>query len=380
MPAVTHFIDGTGPVFAGNLFPFLFITIACGAVSGFHALVSSGTTPKMLETEPQARFIGYGGMLTESAVAVMAMIAASIIDPGLYFAMNSPAALIGATADHAAQVISGLGFAVDGDVLTGAAHEMGETTLLSRSGGAPTFAVGLANILGSVIGGRGMLAYWYHFGILFEALFILTTIDAGTRVARFLIQDLIGTAIPAFRNTGNWTGNILATALTVGGWGTILYQGVVDPLGGINTLWPLFGISNQMLAALALTLATVVLCKMKRERYAWITGAPTLWLLVCTLTAGWEKLFDPNPAISFLSHARKFADAAAAGQVLAPANGMAQMNQIIMNDRIDATLCAIFMTVVVTIAVFGIAAILKAVRSPVRTVREFGMEGFGHAA
>ncbi len=380
MPAVTHFIDGTGPVFAGNLFPFLFITIACGAVSGFHALVSSGTTPKMLETEPQARFIGYGGMLTESAVAVMAMIAASIIDPGLYFAMNSPAALIGTTADHAAQVISGLGFTVNGDVLTGAAHEMGETTLLSRSGGAPTFAVGLANILGSVVGGRGMLAYWYHFAILFEALFILTTIDAGTRVARFLIQDLIGTAIPAFRNTGNWTGNILATAITVGGWGTILYQGVVDPLGGINTLWPLFGISNQMLAALALTLATVVLCKMKRERYAWITGAPTLWLLVCTLTAGWEKLFHPSPAIGFLAHARKFADAATAGQVLAPAKDMAQMNQIIMNDRIDATLCAIFMAVVVTIAFFGVAAILKAVRSPVRTVREFGMEGFGHAA
>jgi carbon starvation protein CstA len=339
--------------------------------------VSSGTTPKMLESEPQARFIGYGGMLTESAVAIMAMIAASIIDPGLYFAMNSPAALIGTTADHAAQVISGLGFGVDGDTLTNAAHEMGETTLLSRSGGAPTFAVGLANILASVVGGRGMLAYWYHFGILFEALFILTTIDAGTRVARFLIQDLIGTAIPAFRNTGNWTGNILATALTVGGWGTILYQGVVDPLGGINTLWPLFGISNQMLAALALTLATVVLCKMKRERYAWITGGPTLWLLVCTLTAGWQKLFHPNPAIGFLAHARKFADAADAGQVLAPANGMAQMNQIIMNDRIDATLCAIFMAVVVAIAVFGVAAILKALRSPVRTAREFGLEGEG---
>ena len=382
MPAVTRFIDGTGPVFTGNLFPFLFITIACGAVSGFHALVSSGTTPKMLENETQARFIGYGAMLTESAVAVMAMIAASIIDPGLYFAMNSPAALIGTTADHAAQVISGLGFGVDGDTLTNAAHEMGETTLLSRSGGAPTFAVGLANILASMVGGRGMLAYWYHFGILFEALFILTTIDAGTRVARFLIQDLVGTAIPAFRNTGNWTGNILATALTVAGWGTILYQGVIDPLGGINTLWPLFGIANQMLAALALTLATVVLCKMKRERYAWITGAPTVWLLVCTLTAGWQKLFHPNPAIGFLSHAAKFADAAGAGQVLAPAKSMAQMNQIVMNDRIDATMCAIFMTVVVVAtAGFGVAAILKAVRSPVRTAREFGLDGFevGHA-
>jgi carbon starvation protein len=376
MPAVTRFIDGTGPVFAGTLFPFLFITIACGAVSGFHALVSSGTTPKMLESEPQARFIGYGGMLTESAVAIMAMIAASIIDPGLYFAMNSPAALIGATADHAAQVVSGLGFGVDGDTLNAAAKDMGETTLLSRSGGAPTFAVGLANILASAVGGRGMLAYWYHFGILFEALFILTTIDAGTRVARFLIQDLIGTAIPAFRNTGNWTGNILATALTVGGWGSILYQGVVDPLGGINTLWPLFGISNQMLAALALTLATVVLCKMKRERYAWITGAPTVWLLVCTLTAGWQKLFHDSPAIGFLAHARKFADAAAAGQVLAPARDMAQMNQIVMNDRIDATMCAIFMAVVVATAVFGVNAMLKALRSPVETAREYGLDGF----
>jgi carbon starvation protein len=376
MPAVTRFIDGTGPVFAGNLFPFLFITIACGAVSGFHSLVSSGTTPKMLEIEPQARFIGYGGMLTESAVAIMAMIAASIIDPGLYFAMNSPAALIGTTADHAAQVISGLGFGVDGDTLTAAAHDMGETTLLSRSGGAPTFAVGLASILASAVGGRGMLAYWYHFGILFEALFILTTIDAGTRVARFLIQDLIGTAVPAFRNTGNWTGNILATALTVGGWGSILYMGVVDPLGGINTLWPLFGISNQMLAALALTLATVVLCKMKRERYAWITGAPTVWLLVCTLTAGWQKLFHESPAIGFLAHARKFADAAAAGQVLAPARDMAQMNQIVMNDRIDATMCAIFMGVVVATAIFGLRSILKALRNPVTTAREFGLEGF----
>jgi carbon starvation protein len=366
MPAVTRFIDGTGPVFTGTLFPFLFITIACGAVSGFHSLVSSGTTPKMLERETQARFIGYGGMLTESAVAIMAMIAASIIDPGLYFAMNSPAALM----------ISGLGFGVDGDTLTAAAHDMGETTLLSRSGGAPTFAVGLANILAGVVGGRGMLAYWYHFGILFEALFILTSIDAGTRVARFLIQDLIGTVVPALRNTGNWTGNILATALTVGGWGTILYMGVVDPLGGINTLWPLFGISNQMLAALALTLATVVLCKMKRERYAWITGLPTVWLLICTLTAGWQKLFHGNPAIGFLAHARKFADAAAAGQVLAPARDMAQMNQIIMNDRIDATMCAIFMSVVVATAVFGVRSIRSALRSPARTAREYGLEGF----
>jgi len=381
MPAVTRFIDGSGPVFSGNLFPFLFITIACGSVSGFHALVCSGTTPKMLENESQARFIGYGGMLTESAVAIMALIAASVIDPGLYFAMNSPAALIGTTADHAAEVISSWGFTIGGDTLSAAAHDIGETTLLSRSGGAPTFAVGMANILAGAIGGRGMLAYWYHFGILFEALFILTTIDAGTRVARFMIQDLAGMAVPAFRDTGSWGANIAATALTVAGWGTILYQGVVDPLGGINTLWPLFGIANQMLAALALTLASVVLCKMKRERYAWVTALPTLWLLICTLTAGWAKLFHPNPSIGFLAHAQKFSDAAAAGQILTPANGMAQMNRIIFNDRIDATLCAIFMGVVIATALFGIAAIRRALQSPVKTSREVGFEGLevGHA-
>ncbi len=370
MPAVTRFIDGTGPVFSGNLFPFLFITIACGAVSGFHALVCSGTTPKMLENEAQARAIGYGAMLMESAVAIMAMIAASVIDPGLYFAMNSPAALIGTTTDHAAQVVSGWGFPISGDALSAMAHDVGETTLLSRSGGAPTFAVGMANILSGALGGRGMLAYWYHFGILFEALFILTTLDAGTRVARFMLQDLIGMAIPAFRHTRSWGANVVATALTVAGWGAILYQGVIDPLGGINTLWPLFGIANQMLAAIALVLATVVLFKMKRGRFAWVTLVPTLWLLICTLTAGWQKLFDPNPAISFLAHARKFADAAAAGQLLGPAATMAQMNQIVVNDRIDATLCALFMAIVVATVVFGLTAIRKAVRSPVATAAE----------
>jgi carbon starvation protein len=381
MPAVTRFVDGTGPVFAGNLFPFLFITIACGAVSGFHALVCSGTTPKMLENETQARLIGYGGMLTESAVAVMAVIAASVIDPGLYFAMNSPAAAIGFTADHAAEVISGWGFPISADTLTATAHEIGETTLLSRSGGAPTFAVGMAHILAGAVGGRGMLAYWYHFGILFEALFILTTIDAGTRVARFMIQDLVGMAVPAFRDTDRWGANIAATAITVAGWGTILYQGVVDPLGGINTLWPLFGIANQMLAALALTLATVVLCKMKRERYAWVTGAPTAWLLICTLTAGWQKLFLPDPAIGFLTHARKFADAAGSGTILAPAKTMAEMNRIVLNDRIDAILCGLFMAIVVATAISGILVILRAVKQPQSTSHEIGLDGIevGHA-
>jgi carbon starvation protein len=375
MPAVTRFVDGTGPVFSGSLFPFLFITIACGAVSGFHALVASGTTPKMIENETQSRFIGYGAMLTESAVAIMAMIAASVIDPGLYFAMNSPAAAIGGTAAHAAEVISGWGFGIDAATLEQMAHDVGEATLLSRSGGAPTFAVGMANILANAVGGRAMLAYWYHFGILFEALFILTTLDAGTRVARFMLQDLIGMAAPGFRRTGSWGANVVATALTVAGWGAILYQGVVDPLGGINTLWPLFGISNQMLAAMALTLATVVLFKMKRTRYAWVTLVPSFWLLVCTLTAGWQKLFHPSPAIGFLAHARKFADAAASGTVLAPATSMAQMNQIVFNDQIDATLCAIFMAVVVATVMFGLAAVRSALRSPVATAREAAADG-----
>lgn len=374
MPAVTKFIDGTGPVFSGDLFPFLFITIACGAVSGFHALVSSGTTPKMLENETQARFIGYGAMLTESGVAIMAMIAASMLDPGVYFAMNSPAAVIGTTADHAAQVISSWGFAIDGATITETAHNIGETTLMSRTGGAPTFAVGMAQILAGAVGGKGMLAYWYHFGILFEALFILTTIDAGTRVARFMLQDFIGMAIPAFRHTRSWIANVSATGLTVAGWGIILYQGVIDPLGGINTLWPLFGIANQMLAAMAMTTATAVLCKMKRERLAWVTGIPTAWLLICTLTAGWQKLFHPNPAIGFLAHALKFGAAAVDGTVLAPAISMAEMNRIVMNDRIDAALCALFMTVVVATAAFGVAAILRARKSPFSTTREVGFD------
>jgi carbon starvation protein len=370
MPAVTRFIDGTGPVFSGNVFPFLFITIACGAVSGFHALVASGTTPKMVETETQARFIGYGAMLTESAVAIMAMIAASVIDPGVYFAMNSPAALIGTTAEHAAQVVSGWGFPVTPETLGGLARDAGEQSLLSRSGGAPTFAIGLAELMAGALGGRAALSYWYHFGILFEALFILTTLDAGTRVARFMIQDLVGAAVPGFRRSGNWAANLIATGLTVAGWGAILYQGVIDPLGGINTLWPLFGISNQMLAAIALTLASVVLCKMKRERYLWVTLAPTLWLLVCTLTAGWQKLFDPNPAIGFLAHAAKFADAAAQGQVQAPARLMTEMARIVFNDRLDAALCAVFMAVVVATALFGRAAIRRALASRQPTARE----------
>ena len=370
MPAVTKFIDGTGPVFSGTLFPFLFITIACGAVSGFHALVSSGTTPKMLENEGHAPFIGYGAMLMESFVAVMALIAACALEPGVYFAMNSPAALIGTTAVDAAAKISSWGFLVTPEMLDQVAKDVGETTILSRTGGAPTLAVGMAEILSGAIGGKAMMAFWYHFAILFEALFILTTIDAGTRVARFMIQDLIGSFAPAFKNTKSWTANILATTIAVTGWGYFLYQGVVDPLGGINTLWPLFGIANQMLACIALTLCTVVLFKLKREKYAWVTAIPATWLAICTLTAGWHKLFNADAKIGFLAHAEKFGTALANGEVLAPAKNIEQMHQIVFNDYVNATMATAFMALVVTMIVFGLRAILAARANPNITARE----------
>ncbi len=370
MPAVTKFIDGTGPVFSGALFPFLFITIACGAVSGFHSLIASGTTPKMLESESQARLIGYGAMLTESFVAIMALIAACVLDPATYFAMNSPAGLIGTTAEQAAEVISGWGFAITPEVLTGTAKDVGETTILSRAGGAPTLAVGMAHILSGAIGGKAMMAFWYHFAILFEALFILTTVDAGTRVCRFMIQDMIGAVVPAFGHTESWGANLAATALAVGAWGYFLYTGVIDPLGGINTLWPLFGISNQMLAAIALILCTVMLFKMKRQRYAWVTILPTAWLLVCTLTAGWQKLFHADPAIGFLAHAQRFGSALAAGQVVAPAKSLAEMQRIVFNDYVDAALCGAFIAVVVAMAVFGVIWTWRAWSTPSVTARE----------
>ncbi len=370
MPAVTKFIDGTGPVFTGALFPFLFITIACGAVSGFHALVSSGTTPKMLETEAHAPFIGYGAMLMESFVAVMALIAACALEPGVYFAMNSPAALIGTTAAEAAGAISSWGFVVTPEMLDQVAKDVGETTILSRTGGAPTLAVGMAEILSGAIGGKAMMAFWYHFAILFEALFILTTIDAGTRVARFMIQDLIGSFAPAFKDTKSWTANILATTIAVTGWGYFLYQGVVDPLGGINTLWPLFGIANQMLACIALTLCTVVLFKLKREKYAWVTAIPATWLAICTLTAGWHKLFNADVKIGFLAHAEKFGAALANGEILAPAKTIEQMNRIVFNDYVNATMASLLMALVVAMIVFGIRAILEARANPHVTARE----------
>ena len=373
MPAVTKFIDGTGPVWAGSLFPFLFITIACGAVSGFHALISSGTTPKMLENESQARFIGYGAMLTESFVAIMAMIGATVLEPGVYFAMNSPGGLIGTTAAQAAQVISGWGFTVTPDMLGQIAQDVGEKTLLSRTGGAPTLAVGMAQILSGMFGGRVMMGIWYHFAILFEALFILTTVDAGTRVARFMIQDLIGSVVPPFKRTQSWANNVIGSALACAAWGYFLYQGVIDPLGGINTLWPLFGISNQMLAGIALIMCTVVLFKMKRQRYAWVTLVPTAWLLVCTLTAGLEKLFHPKPSIGFLAHAQVFGDALISGKVLAPAKSIVEMRRIVINDYVDATLTALFVVVVLAMVVYGVIAIRRALGNPKVTAIEIGL-------
>jgi carbon starvation protein len=364
MPAITKFADGTGPVFSGTLFPFLFITIACGAVSGFHSLVSSGTTPKMLDNELNARPIGYGAMLMESFVAIMALIAASTLEPGLYFAMNSPAAVLGTTPETAAAAISSWGFMVTPEMLKDAAAHVGEATILSRTGGAPTLAVGMAEILSSAIGGKAMMAFWYHFAILFEALFILTTIDAGTRVARFMIQDLVGSFSPAFKNTRSWAANIVATTLAVSGWGYFLYQGVVDPLGGINTLWPLFGIANQMLACIALILCTVILFKMKRERYAWVTLVPAAWVATCTLTAGWQKIFSDNPAIGFLSHAEKFGASLSLGEMLAPAKSIEDMSRIVFNDYVNATMAAMLIALVVAMAGFAVTAILKALSNP----------------
>jgi carbon starvation protein len=370
MPAVTRFVDGSGPVWSGNLFPFLFITIACGAVSGFHALISSGTSPKMIENETHARFIGYGAMLMESFVAIMALVAASTIDPGIYFAMNAPAALLGTTAESAAAAVSNWGFVITPDALTQMAKDVGEHSIISRAGGAPTLAVGMANILSNVVGGKAMMAFWYHFAILFEALFILTAVDAGTRAGRFMLQDLLGAFVPSLKRTESLPANLLATGLCVAAWGYFLYQGVVDPLGGINTLWPLFGIANQMLAGIALMLGTVVLFKMKRGKYAWVTVVPTIWLLICTLTAGWQKIFHENVKIGFVAHAQKFQAALDAGEVLAPAKSLDQMRRIIFNDYVDATLAGFFMVVVLAVLYYGIRTVINARNSANPTVKE----------
>jgi carbon starvation protein len=380
MPATTRFIDGTGPVFSGKLFPFLFITIACGAVSGFHALISSGTTPKLIERESHARFIGYGGMLTESFVAMMALVSACVLDPGIYFAMNSPAAVIGPTAQQAAQTITSWGWTITPEMIEQTARDVGEASILHRAGGAPTLAVGMAQIMSEAIGGKGMQAFWYHFAILFEALFILTAVDAGTRAGRFMIQDLLGTVYAPLGRTDSIFANVLATALCVGAWGWFVYQGTIDPLGGVNTIWPLFGIGNQMLAGIALLLATTVLVKMKRERYIWVTVLPTLWLLVCTLTAGWQKVFSPDPRLGFFAIANRYAEAADAGKIIAPAKSIAEMQQVVINNYIVGSLTAVFVLLVVAMAFFTIRTSLRALRDPRPTAREAPVRESGYAA
>lgn len=339
MPPLTRFIDGTGPVFAGKIFPFCFITIACGAVSGFHSLISSGTTPKMILRETQARFIGYGAMLLESCVGVMAMVAACAMPPGVYFAINSPSSIVGGTADAAAATISSWGYQLDGQTMTRLAQSVGEQTLLNRAGGAPSLAVGMAQIFSSTIGGERLLSIWYHFAIMFEALFILTVLDAGTRVGRFMVQELGGRVWKPFGRMGWMPAILLSSAIIVGAWGYFLYQGVVDPLGGINSLWPLFGISNQLLATVALVVATTILLKMKRLRWIWVTLAPTGWLVAVTMTASYQKIFDASPALGFLSNANALAARIAAGQI--PPAKIAEMQRLIFNQRLDAVVTGV---------------------------------------
>ncbi|KJH62128.1 carbon starvation CstA family protein [Acinetobacter calcoaceticus] len=370
MPAVTHFIDGTGPVFSGSLFPFLFITIACGAISGFHALVSSGTTPKLIDNEADIRVIGYGGMLMESFVGIMAMICATVLDPGVYFAINAPAAVLGTTVETAAEAVRNLGFVVTPEMLTLLAQEVGETSILSRTGGAPTFAIGMAHIISEIFNSRSMMAFWYHFAILFEALFILTAVDAGTRACRFMVQDTVGIVIPKIKSSSSFLGNLVGTAVAVGGWGFFVYQGVIDPLGGINSLWPLFGVGNQMLASMALILGTVILFKMKKEKYVWVTIIPTIFLFITCMTAGWQKIFHENPKIGFLAQANRFSDAIARGEILKPAKTFEEMQTIVMSNQINAALCGFFMIVAIVMVIAAIGIVRRALASPTPTVNE----------
>ncbi|MBM4385622.1 MAG: carbon starvation protein A [Deltaproteobacteria bacterium] len=363
LPALTQFIDGTGPVFSGKLFPFCFITIACGAMSGFHSLISSGTTPKLLDKERDARFVGYGAMLMESFVGIMALMSAAVMDPGVYFAINSPAAVIGTTVEEAARVISGWGFALDPLHLTTLTQQIGESSLLSRTGGAPSLAVGMAEIFSQAMGGEGFKALWYHFAIMFEALFILTTLDAGTRVGRFMMQDLLGQFSKPLGETTSLAGNVIASALIVAGWGYFLYQGVIDPLGGINSLWPLFGIANQLLASIALTLGTTILIKGARPIYAICTAIPLTWLVTVTMTAGWQKIFNPDRRIGFLAQAEHLKGQLSAGAI-APEK-IAETNVVIFNNTLDAVITGVFMLIVWIV-------LLDAARVWLRTLRGGG--------
>jgi carbon starvation protein len=349
MPPLTRFADGSGPVFAGKIFPFCFITIACGAISGFHSLISSGTTPKMILRESQARFIGYGAMLLESFVGVMAMIAACAMPPGVYFAINSPRSIVGSTPEAGAATISAWGFPLQAETMTNLAHSVGEITLWNRAGGAPSLAVGMAQIFSSTIGGERLLSIWYHFAIMFEALFILTVLDAGTRVARFMVQELGGRFWKPLARTGWMPGIVLSSAIIVGLWGYFLYQGVIDPLGGINSLWPLFGIANQLLAAVALVVATTILLKMGRAKWIWVTLFPTAWLVVITMTASYQKIFDADPRIGFLSYANLLSAQIAAGKI--PAAKLVETQRLIFNQRLDAVVTAVLALMILVLIV-----------------------------
>ena len=359
---VTSFaVEGTGPVFSGKLFPFVFITIACGALSGFHALISSGTTPKMIAKESQVRMIGYGGMLMESFVAISALIAASIIDPGLYFAINSPLGVTGGDPASAAEFVNSLGFTLSPDTLQAAALAVEEETLVSKTGGAPTLALGISQILASAFGG-GMAAFWYHFAIMFEALFILTAVDAGTRVGRFMLQDTIGNVWPRFGDVSWRPAAWLSTAVVVGAWGYMLYVGVTDPLGGINQLFPLFGISNQLLAAIALTLCVTLLFKHGKAKWAWVPGIALVWALVTTLTASWQKVFSDNPKIGYFAQRNAYQDALDAGEVLPPATDAGQMQQIVTNSTVNGVLQATFATLTIIVVLNAILIWVRAWR------------------
>ncbi|HYR95115.1 MAG TPA: carbon starvation CstA family protein [Candidatus Binatus sp.] len=361
LPAVTRFVDGTGPIFAGKVFPFCFITIACGAISGFHSLIASGTTPKLLREETDAPMIGYGSMLLESFVAIMAMIAAAALQPGVYFAINSPAGVVGADPAAATATISGWGFPVTPTDMEGLARGIGEHTLFARTGGAPSLAVGMASIFASTLGGAA-LALWYHFAIMFEALFILTTLDAGTRVGRFMLQDLLGHLWAPLGRTSWYPSVLLTSTAVVASWGYFLYQGVVDPLGGINILWPLFGISNQLLAAIALVVATTIIIRSGRGRYAWTTVLPLAWLLAVTMTAGWQKVFSGDPALGFLAQAGALAGRLAAGGV--PADKVGEIRAQIFNLRLDAVVTGVFMLLVTLIVAEAGRVWWRALRRP----------------
>ncbi|WP_346776545.1 carbon starvation CstA family protein [Streptomyces sp. HNM0574] len=365
MDAVTDFATrGDGPVFAGSLFPFVFITIACGALSGFHALISSGTTPKMIQKETQIRMIGYGSMLMESFVAVMAMVAAGIIDPGLYFAMNAPAGVIGDNVQAASEAVANLGYTISPEQLAAAAKGVEESSLLSRTGGAPTLAVGVSEIFSQVLGGAGMKAFWYHFAIMFEALFILTALDAGTRVGRFMLQDTLGNVYKPFRNVSWLPGLWFSSAVVVALWGYFLWVGVHDPLGGINQLFPLFGIANQLLAAVALAVATTLLIKSGRLKWAWVTGVPLVWDAVVTLTASWQKVFSTDPAVGFFEQRAVYREAIERGEVRPPAKTMDDMHTVVTNATVDGVLSILFALLVVLVLADAARVCVRAVRDP----------------